>query len=202
MRKTLYAIAITALALGWTATAHAQAEHYRNKPIELNVHAGGIAIDDGDTELLAGGRVAYNMANGVGIEGAFDWTQQNVGEGGGEDFTVTGYLYNVSLTYTFPSPSQLHFFVSGGVGAATFSPDDDLEELGLESSTDLAVPVGGGVKWFNRTNDPTWGIRGDVKDHIVFGGDEEVGGIEIEGETTHNFEFTGGISFFFGGGGI
>lgn len=67
MRTSLYAIAIAALALGWSTTAHAQAEHYGNKPIEINVHAGGIAIDDGDTEILAGGRIAYNMANGFGI---------------------------------------------------------------------------------------------------------------------------------------
>lgn len=201
MRKLTYATAITLLALGWTATAHAQAEHYRNKPIELNVHAGGIAIDDGDTELLVGGRLAYNMANGFGIEGAFDWTQQSE-EFEGVDLTTNGYLYNVSLIYTFPSPNQLHFFASAGVGAATSSPNDDLEELGAESTTDLAVPIGGGVKWFNRTNDPSWAVRADVKDHIVFGGDEEFDGVEFEGETTHNFEFSAGVSFFFGGGGM
>lgn len=56
------------------------------------------------------------------------------------------------------------------------------------------------MKWFNQTNDPTWGIRADVKDHIVIGGDEEFGGVEFEGETTHNFEFSAGVSFFLGGG--
>lgn len=199
MRTSLYAIAIAALALGWSTTAHAQAEHYTNKPIEINLHGGGIAIDDGDTEPLLGARIAYNLANGFGIEGAFDWTQQTE-EFGGDEFTTTGYLYNASLTYTFPSPNQLHFFASAGVGAATSSPDEDLEELGFESTTELAIPVGGGVKWFNQTNDPTWGIRGDVKDHIVMGSDEEVGGVEFEGETTHNFEFSAGVSFFLGGG--
>lgn len=199
MRRIVPLFAIAVFALAWTATARAQAEHYADKPIELNVHAGGIAIEDADTEVLVGGRLGYNMANGFGLEGAFDWTQQSE-DFDGTDYTSNGYLYNVSLTYTFPSPNQLHVFVSGGVGAATTSPDSDLEDLGAESQTDLAIPVGGGVKWFNRTNDPSWGIRADVKDHIIVGSDQEFDGITVDGQTTNNFEFSGGISFFFGGG--
>lgn len=200
MRKSLYAIAIAALALGWTTTAEAQIRHYEDRPIEVNVHAGGLAIDDADTEFLAGGRLAYNLPNGFGIEGAFDWAQQSEDFGGETDFTSNAYLYNASLTYTFQSPNQLHFFLSGGVGAVTVSPDSDLEEFGAESQTDFAIPVGGGVKWFNNTDNATWGIRADVKDHIVMAGDQEIDGMTIEGETTNNFEFSAGVSFFLGGG--
>ncbi|MDX1660214.1 MAG: outer membrane beta-barrel protein [Gemmatimonadota bacterium] len=195
MRTSLYALAIAALALGWTSAAEAQIRHYEDRPIEVNVHAGGISVDGGDTELLAGGRLAYNMPSGFGIGGNFDWVQ--VGDDQGD---ITLYLYSADVSYTFPSDNQLHFFVSGGVGAATFSFDDELEDLGAESQTELAIPLGGGVKWFNRVDNPTWGIRADVKDHIIVQGDQEVGAVTVEGETTNNFEFSAGVSFFLGGG--
>lgn len=194
MRKSLYAIAIAALALGWTTTARAQAEHYANKPIEINVHAGGLSFDDGDTELIFGGRAVYNMTNGFGIGGNFDYVDA---EGG------SVLLYSGEVDYTFPSESQTHFFVGAGVGAATFDPDD-VDGIEVDSETELLVPVGGGVKWFNRTNDPTWGLRAEVRDNIIFvsGRDVVVGGEVIEGddEVTNNFEFSAGVSFFLGGG--
>lgn len=194
MRKSLYAIAIAALALGWSTTAHAQASHYTNKPIELNVHAGGFSFDDGDTEIMFGARAVYNMANGFGIGGNFGYVDA---EGGNV------LLYSGEVDYTFPSGSQTHFFVGAGVGAATFD-FDEVEGFDIDSQTHLLVPVGGGVKWFNETHDPTWGLRADVRDNIIFvsGEDIVVGGETIEGEdeTTHNFEFSGGVSFFFGGG--
>lgn len=180
MRKAFYGALVAAFVLGFSGTARAQATHYANKPIELNVHGGGLHFDGGDTKGEFGARLIYNMASGWGIGGNFDWVSVDAAK---------FYLYNATVEYTFPSSSQLHFFVDAGVGAATFSPDSDL----IDSSTDLNVPVGAGIKWFNATYDPTWGIRADVKDQIIHSSDPS--------DTTNNVEFSGGISFFFGGGG-
>lgn len=205
MRRPAFTIlGVLALVLAWTGTGLAQAEHYANRPLELNLHAGALSIDGGDdgdreTELLLGARLVYNMASGFGIGGNFDWARESE-----NDFDIDLFLYSVDLNYTFPSQNRAHFFVAGGVGAATVSPDEDLEEFGVESDTHLLVPFGGGVKWFNRTFDPSWGIRAEVRDNVVFVGDDEIVidgvPIEIEGETTHNIEISGGVSFFFGGG--
>lgn len=178
MRKAFYGALVAAFVLGFAGTARAQATHYANKPIELNVHAGGLHLDGGDTKGMYGARLIYNMPSGWGIGGNFDWVPVDGGK---------YYIYNATVEYTFPSSSQLHFFADAGVGAATASPDEG------DSQTNLNVPVGAGVKWFNATYDPTWGVRVDVKDQIVHSSSPS--------DTSNNIEFSGGVSFFFGGGG-
>lgn len=184
-----------ALLLGVSAGARAQAEHYANRPLELNVHAGGILFDDllGDeTEPIVGARFVYNMASGWGIGGNFDYAPLSreifeFDDGVDLDVDLDVYLYSADINYTFPSETQLHAFVAAGAGAATFSVEDG------DSDTDFLLPLGGGVKWFNRTNDPDWGVRAELRDNIIF--------VETADDTdaTNNFEFSGGVSFFFGG---
>lgn len=192
MRNLVYVFVATALA--WTSTAHAQAEHYANKPIELNVHAGGLKFDEGDTEVMFGARAVYNMASGFGIGANFDYIDAEGGK---------VYLYSGEVDYTFASASQTHIFVGAGLGAATADFDEDAG-FDQESETNLMVPLAGGIKWFNRTNDPTWGIRAEVRDNIIFvsGQDVAMGGgvVETDDEVTNNLEFSAGVSFFFGGG--
>ncbi len=200
MRKSLYALAIAALALGWSTSAHAQAEHYTNKPIELNIHGGAMIFDDlisDDTELGFGGRLAYNMPNGVGIGGNLDWSQVTVSREEGGEVDINIYLYSAEVDYTFAASTKLHPFVGAGVGAATFSPDIN----DAESETELMVPIAAGIKWFNETNSPTWAIRAEVRDNIVFATaeDENGGGVFENDETLNNIEISAGVSFFFGG---
>lgn len=168
------------LILGWSENARAQspASHYINRPWEFNVHAGVILFDEDaidETEFLAGARVLYNWPSGWGFGGNFDYSQIEDG--------IDVYLFSGEVDYTFGSPNRAHFFVGAGIGGANFSFDDDDDD----SETELLIPIAVGVKWFNRTNDPTFAIRGDVRDNIIR--------FDAADETTHNIELSAGVSF-------
>jgi len=191
-------IALTALlALGWTASAQAQSEHYANRPYELNLNGGAHFLDDADdTDVGIGGRIFLNKASGWGFGGNFTWILSNV-DFDGDDFDVNTYLYSGELEYTFPSSTRLHPFVGVGIGAATVKISD-LPEGAEDSETNLHIPLAAGAKWFNRTNDPNMAFRIDVRDNIVrIGGDDD---LDIDSEITNNWEVSGGVSFLFGGG--
>ena len=169
---------------------------------ELNGHLGGLRydIEDSDTDVALGGRLMLQYANGFGWGGNFDWISVNeIPTGPGDDVDLNLYLYSFGLEYTFPTASQLKFLVSSGLGAATFKAtdvpgfaDDDF------SRTDFLLPVGVGLKWFNRPSNPSWALRGDIRDNIIFvdadPGDELLVGGD---DTQNNFEYSGGISFIF-----
>jgi hypothetical protein len=203
MLRTMFAMAFTALlALGITASAQAQAEHYAGAPLEFNAHVGALFIDtpegaDSDTDPMYGIRLGYNTPGGLGFAGNLDWVpgQRNVS---GTDIDINTWLYSGELNYTFASSRRIHPFLAAGVGAATrtFSdlPGDDDD---IDSTTDLMIPVGGGIKWFSQSN--RWGIRTEVRDNIVLETDvfdPEEG--DEDTEAAHHVEVSGGVSFFFG----
>lgn len=168
------------LILGWSANARAQspASHYAHRPWEFNAHAGVILFDEDfidESEFLAGARVLHNWPSGWGLGGNFDYTQIEDG--------VDVYLFSGEVDYTFGSPNRAHFFAGAGLGGANFSFDDD----DRDNETELLVPIVVGVKWFNRTSDPTFAIRGEVRDNIIRFDDAD--------ETTNNIELSAGISF-------
>lgn len=181
-------VALALLALAWSPAARAQS------PLEFNVHAGGISFDDAeDTELVVGALLEKHFDNGFSFGGTFAWSQL------GDAADV--YFYNVQITYTFPTDSKLRPFLGGGGGAATFSFDSEdgadidfasgsalrLASEEFEDTTEAMVPVGGGITYVNDARRPSWGVRGQVQDKIIL----------AEDNTTHNIEFTGGVSFFF-----
>ncbi|MFN2383291.1 MAG: outer membrane beta-barrel protein [Gemmatimonadota bacterium] len=215
MKSNLFALALgVLLVFGWSGQVQAQEEHYGTRPFELNFHAGAIMVDaggesDNDTDVLFGTRAVWNAPSGWGFGASFDYVLSDADvdddtEGlslavDGEDIDTSTWLYGAGIEYTFPSQSQAHFFVGAGIGAATTKLSDAPEGV-EDSSTDLMVPVGGGLKWFNRTNDPSWALRADVRDNIIFretfDADEED---STGSEATNNFELSGGLSFLFGG---
>lgn len=195
MKRFVSAFLPAALALALPTASHAQATHYVNRPLEINVHAGGLVFDEdltGDTEILLGARAAWNFPNGLGIGGNLDYSQLELTDES-ETFDVDVLLYSAEIDYTFPSESTTHFFVLAGVGGARFS-FSDLEDVDEDSETELLIPLGGGVKWFQRTTDQNWGLRFEVRDNII----QVSGDGDEEDATTHNIEFSGGLSFFFG----
>ncbi|HUP00821.1 MAG TPA: hypothetical protein VM737_04785 [Gemmatimonadota bacterium] len=183
MRKAarLLLIGVAFGILGATgARAQSPASHYINRPWEFNFHLGALLFDDeiaDGGELMLGARLVHNWPSGWGFGGNFDYSQIE------DDVDV--FLYSGEVDYTFGSPTRTHFFVGLGLGAASFSddrrPDDD------DSETHLLIPLAIGVKHFNRTNDPNWAIRGELRDNIIR--------LEDPDETTHNIELSAGISF-------
>ncbi|MGH7567208.1 MAG: outer membrane beta-barrel protein [Gemmatimonadota bacterium] len=202
MLRTMFAMAFSALlALGITASAQAQAEHYAGAPLEFNAHVGALFIDtaegeDSDTDPMYGIRLGYNTPGGLGFAGNLDWIpgKRNVMN---TDRDVNTWLYSGELNYTFASSRRVHPFVAAGVGASTRTFSDLEGEDEIDTLTDLMIPVGGGIKWFSQSN--RWGIRTEVRDNIVLQTDvpdEEEG--DEDTEAAHHVEVSGGISFFFG----
>ena len=185
MSRTILACALAAFAVATTDVAHGQDRSYADSPIEVNAHVGGLAVDGSDTEVMYGVRAAYHTARGLGFGGSFDLvpieeTEARFGTLGFEgDLT----LASGNVSYTFPSDTPVHVFVTLGVGAATFSPDEG------DGESELLIPLGGGFTWFLEA----WplAVRGDVRDHIIRVEDGE-------SDTFHNWEFSGGISVLFG----
>ena len=179
----LLLLAAASATLGATSVrAQSPASHYINRPWEFNVHLGALLFDDeiiDEGELMVGARLVRNWPSGWGFGGNFDYSQIE------DDVDV--FLYSGEVDYTFGSQTRAHFFVGLGLGAATFSFDDDGRRDDGDTETELLIPLVIGLKYFNRTNDPNWAIRGELRDNIIRLDDPD--------ETTHNIELSGGISF-------
>lgn len=194
MSKWLVGLALgVVLAVGLPLSARAQT------PYELNLHGGGFFLDEdlaNDTDVMFGARMFLHLPSGLGFGGNFDWVLSDT-DFDGDDIDQNLYLYSAELTYAFPTSGQVEVFLNGGIGAATFKFSDVPEPFD-DSQTELLVPVGGGLRWYNRVDNPSWAIRGDVRDNIIFFNDQ-VDPVEGDEDTkaTHNFEVTGGLSFIF-----
>ncbi len=185
LKTTFSMVGAMACALAFTTPAQAQYSSPPEGVLELNAHAGALKFSaiDGDYEPMVGGRVSYQLAKGFAIGGHFDWAQ-----GGTDETDVTMYLYGGDVSYVLPSRNGFHFFLSAGVGGVTLTSDEELVE-----ENDMMLSFGGGAKWLNHADDPSWGVRADVKDHIMHLGEIH------SGNSTNNMEFSAGVSFFFGG---
>jgi hypothetical protein len=187
---------IVALALGALATSAglAQAQGRYIRPYEFNIHAGAFFPDqfrNDDTEPMFGGRILVNLLSGWSFGGSFDWVPRNEIEFGPEDIDINTYLYSGGVEYTFASQSTTRLFAGAGIGAATTKFSDAPENV--DDRTDLMVPLGFGIKWFDRPANPSWGIRAELRDNIIWF--EDGGG---ETDATNNFEISGGVSLLLG----
>ncbi|HET7692894.1 MAG TPA: outer membrane beta-barrel protein [Gemmatimonadota bacterium] len=188
-RRWIVAIAVIATLAG-AKSAHAQGRYIR--PWELNVHAGAFFPDqlqNDDTELMLGARILVNLLSGWSFGGSFDWVPRNEIRFGNQDIDINTYLYSGGVEYNFSSQSTTRFFAGAGLGAAT-TKLSDVPENAEDSETDFLVPLALGIKWFDRPADPSWGIRAELRDNIIWWGRDD--------DPTNNFEISGGVSFLFG----
>lgn len=195
MRKWGFGVAlVVAVTLSNVAPAEAQGRYIR--PWELNLHAGAFLPDqfetDDDTEVMLGARILVNLLSGWSFGGSFDWVPRGEIGFGGEDIDVNTYLYSGGVEYNFSSQSSTRFFAGAGLGAAT-TKLSDVPENADDSETDLLLPLALGIKWYNRSADPSWGVRAEVRDNIIWG--EDANG---DSDPSNNFEISGGVSFLFG----
>lgn len=212
--KTVASLILGAMvALGAVDTALAQ------DAWELNLHGGAFqrdlgidsstldlegSDDDTDTDVIVGARLFRNTESGFGIGANFDYVFVDQIPTPGqehEDINVALLLYSGEVDYTFPSESRARFFVGAGIGGATARVDDIPGSDESLSDTDLLVPVTAGLKFLNDPVDPSWGVRVEARDDIIW---NEVVIDPVEGgtdtEASNNWELTAGLSFFFGGG--
>ena len=193
MRQWRWALAAAVvLTLAGAGVAQAQGRYIR--PYEFNIHAGAFFPDqfrNDDTEPMFGVRMLVNLLSGWSFGGSFDWVPRNEIEFGPEDIDINTYLYSGGVEYNFSSQSTTRLFAGAGIGAATTKFSDAPENV--EDRTDLMVPLAFGIKWFNRPANPSWGIRAELRDNIIWF--EDGGG---ETDATNNFEISGGVSFLLG----
>jgi hypothetical protein len=66
---------------------------------------------------------------------------------------------------------------------------DEIDDL----RTDFLLPLAMGLKWFNRMDNPSWAIRVDVRDNIIWF--ESLNG---DTDPENNWEISAGFSILFG----
>jgi opacity protein-like surface antigen len=183
---------------------------------ELNLHGGALRYDlefgddddeegedeNDDTDVLFGARLVRNTSSGFSIGGNFDWVladQIDLPETAeDDDINVNVYFYSAEIDYVFNRASRAQFLVGAGFGGQTVSFTD--LPGGDESSTDPMIPLALGLKIVDDPMDPAWGFRVDVRDNAVIRDVSDPVEGDEDSEWEDNFELSGGISFFFGGG--
>ncbi len=189
--RSMFVIVCSTLFL--VGPALAQRPYNPLPPYELNLHAGGLFPDDDDSQGIFGTRFMLHKASGWGFGGNFDWVPISDEDTGlDEAVDVNRYLYSFEVDYTFQSTNPLRFFVGGGLGAASTRINDAPEEID-DLETDFLLPLAIGLKWFNRMDNPSWAIRFDVRDNIIWF--ESPNG---DTDPENNWEITGGFSILFG----
>lgn len=175
MKRCLFTILI--LALGITAPSFAQ-----NKPESFSVSPfiGGYVFEgdqDLDNKPVYGLRVGYDFTKNWGAELVFDYiSTKYTGAGTSESTNVFNYRLE-GLYHFFPDTRIVPFLA---IGAGGQSIDYNSRN---DSKTMAALDYGAGVKLYLTE----WlALRFDARHVLAFGSIE------------HNFEYTAGLSFFFG----
>lgn len=199
VRRALSLVPVLALALAAPAAGQADPPIYPGTVLELNAHGGLLRFDVEGLAPSAGGRLGLHFANNLGIAAAVDWSRRSVDVTPDLTEDATAWFYVGELNYTIPSNTRANFVASIGVGAARFEPPASLEDE--EAVTELVIPVGLGLLWWNHGEDPGWAFRVDFRDHIVRA--EEPGLFEdevvIDDDTvTNNYELSIGLSLLLG----
>jgi outer membrane beta-barrel protein len=162
--------------------------------LEIGVFYGAMSVEDFGTNPVYGARLGYHVTEYVFVEAAYGHTDTS--ETTFERLSGSAQLlagddrkldyYNLSFGFNlFPGESFVGrkwaftsgFYLIGGVGSTSFAGEDN-----------FTWNFGCGYKVL--AND--WlALRVDARDHIF---DVDLLG---QNQTTHNLEFTGGLSIFF-----
>lgn len=201
MHRSLFALALVP-ALALPATAGAQTGTW-----ELALQGGALhhdVVEETGTDPLASARLARYTDGGWGLGASLDWargSERRPGEGTVHDVDLTRILYAFTVDRTFAPSPRTRLALGTGIGGATAkwdglpAPTDGVFD---ESGTALLVPVGAGLKFLNRAAGPSWAIRLDVRDNLVFQDDVDPAGRARDG-VAQLWQASAGLSLFFGG---
>ncbi|CAN5300669.1 hypothetical protein BH18GEM1_BH18GEM1_18970 [soil metagenome] len=209
MRRWLPTAMLAVMGLAWPVGVSAQAP---GKPLrfsgwELNLHAATLfdnLFEESGQVIQAGARVLRATASGFGFGGNFDYarTTDVLVSPGLSGLTANLLLFSAEVDYTIPVSPRAEFFVGAGVGGVSlqFSTPPTAPANFAESSTGQLVPVAAGFRLRNREVDPSWAIRFDARDNIIFLTTIDPASRAESQEPRNNFELSGGFSFLFGAG--
>ncbi|NLN60514.1 MAG: outer membrane beta-barrel domain-containing protein, partial [Deltaproteobacteria bacterium] len=160
------------------------------KAWSITPYAGGYAFDDDenlDPAPVYGLRIGYNITKEWSIEAAVDYStadgDDRVYRGNGSSYKNDAKMlgYRLEGLYNFLPDTDVVLFIAAGIGGRKL--DYDKGSQNSADGHDFALDYGLGFKWFFMDN---IALRGDAR-HIF-----------ITDENNNNFEFTLGLSFFFG----
>ncbi len=156
------------------------------KAWSITPFAGGYSFDDDenlDTSWLYGLRFGYNVTKEWSLEGVVTYSEADgddrIGGPHGSyknDADMIGY--RLEGLYNFLPDTDVVLFVAAGVGGRNLDYDKGSTE------NDVILDYGAGFKWFFVED---WALRGDIR-HLF-----------VVDEADNNFEYTLGLSYFFGG---
>ncbi len=168
---------------------------WRNRPWHVSAFAGGIMGDDlksGEIELgggfLAGARLGGDFDHYWGAETRLAFSNLNV--------TYPGFLNSTGSNVSLFDASLVHYpwgdarwrpYLTVGIGVAGYRYED-LFGTPIRA-TALTIPWGGGVKYLFSRN---MALRFELLDNFSLAAGDRV-------DAMHNFSFTGGIEYHFGG---
>ncbi len=154
-----------------------------------------------------GGRIKYVFKNGIGIEGSFGFSKPNFTSNTTfEDTTVNALIYGANLSYNFQLAQAAQFFLTAGWGAINW--DWTKIDPDFSKETDNSLELGGGVTFFFSR---MIALRAEVRNYIAFDGMADLrrqlnptlrmptNATGIPDQATNNWEYTGGLTLFFGG---
>jgi hypothetical protein len=171
-----------------------QGTSWLNRPVYVGGFLGnslGTTLVSGqvdlEPELLWGAWLGYDFSHywGSELRLAFNYAELTVLPQGTSGGNSRGTLADINLLYYPWGDARWRPYGAVGVGLGGFRYTTTADPAGHH--TGLAIPLGLGVKylWGKR-----WAFRFDVKDNIVFGGDDV--------STTHTWSLLGGIEFHWG----
>ena len=187
-------VSLIAVALGSLTVSQARAQDRLDiTGLEISPHAGFIFLDElENSEFFAGGTALFHVGGGLALGGTVDWANSTV-EVGDEDFDVTLWHYSGEIWYGLPTVTRAQFYGALGVGVAQLHPSSEFEDAGGDDESDIMVPIELGVRWVNDKADADWGALFQVRDRVVYGGEEE------DKKVRNDWSVGIGLSLFIGG---
>ncbi len=178
MKKTMNACFILTIVLILTTSAFAE---IKAKRFSLTPFIGGYTFEGNEelkTRPVYGLRFGYDITREWGIEGALDYVRTDyMPNNTSSDVNVYGY--RVEALYNFLPGGKLVPFVAAGVGGRSTNYDN-----APNNRNHLLLDYGAGLKYFLWD---TIALRADIR-HLI-----------LNNDTTHNLEYTVGLTFYFGG---
>lgn len=165
------------------------------KSFQIEGHGGMLRFDGEGWEPSYGARAALHFRNGLGIGASATMAKHSV-DFAGETEDVDALIATAEILYLLPSASRANFYGLLGGGIARFDATEAEIAAGGEDATEITIPVGGGILWYNHAHGNWLAIRAEVRDNIVFlRGDTDLG---TENAIANDWELSLGLALLFG----
>ena len=191
-KSVLVSIIMLIASTSFSSVVHAETRAASKPPplvlggFSLTPTVGGISYagpDERSYNMLYGAKIGYDMVGksiveSLGIEGTLNFFTVDSKAGGGQ---TNGYLFRLDAVYPFIlANSRVVPFVALGTGGLVTSNE-------ITSDASLLLNYGGGLKYFF---EDYLALRADARHIVVYDANRV--------NTTNNFEFSVGLSYYFG----